>query len=88
MKTSTGKDVTLHKVTIGDRIRCNDIAVIEYKPDGSMVIRDNFRALVEWAKAGARLTDDQLDSYTDDEIKEIGKAAKDSAGLDPLAEPS
>ena len=84
MKLSTGREIELKPVTIEQRIKCNDAAVVEYKADGGVVIRDAFRALVAWAEAGTGLTLEQLGAYTDAEIREIGQAVKEAATLSPL----
>lgn len=88
MKTSTGKEITLKTPTMADRLRCNDAAGVEIKPDGTMITRNNYRALVEWAMVGTGLALEDLGKqYNDNEIREIGMAVKEAASISPLSGP-
>lgn len=85
-----GKEVTLKKPTMADRIRINNIGAVEVdQKTGKLSVVNSFEKLVEYARVGLGLKDaEALNEYTDEEITEIAQAVQELINVNPTKEAS
>jgi len=72
----------LKRPTIADRMKCNDIAKVTInQATGEMSVTNTFAALVAWACVGLECKAEELDGFSDEQIKDIAERTKELASV-------